>query len=86
MARLVIEPLENVEYYQVEGIPLADTKVVPNADGSAVVNFDAVPGTEYKAVLIAVNKAGTSEALTTEPWTAPIPIPPPGKPSASIAE
>jgi len=86
MAKIKIEPLENVQYYEVSGIPLADSKVIPNADGSALVNFEAVPGTEYKAVIIAVNKAGTSPAFTTEAWTAPVPIPPPGQPAAAFVE
>ena len=87
MAQLKIEALENVEYYEVSGIPMADSKVTPDApDGSAVVNFEALPGTTYTATIIAVNKAGTSPAFMTEPWTAPVPVPPPGQPSASIIE
>jgi hypothetical protein len=87
MAQLKIEALENVDFYQVEGLPLENRKVTPTSpDGSAVVNFEAVPGTTYTATIIAVNKAGTSPAYTTELWTAPVPVPPPGQPSASIVE
>jgi hypothetical protein len=86
MAQLKIEPLENVEYYQVQGLPIPNGQIIPEADGSALVDFIAVPGTEYKAVIVAVNKAGTSEAFTTPPWTAPLPIPPPAQPNAAITE
>jgi hypothetical protein len=87
MAQLKIEALENVDFYQVEGLPLENSKVTPTSpDGSAIVNFEEEAGKTYRATIVAVNKAGTSPAFTTEPWTAPIPVPPPGQPVATIVE
>lgn len=87
MAQLKIEALENVDFYQVEGLPLENSKITPTSpDGSAIVNFETVPGTTYTAKIIAVNKAGTSPVFETESWTAPIPVPPPGQPVAAIVE